>query len=412
MSSSGPGGPGQELPESLSSRESWLEPFEWYERMRAEAPVRYVAERQCYDVFRYEDVKAILHDPQLFSSDPTNATGFDESQFPGDERPSILDTILFEDPPRHTRLRSVVADFFRPRAVADLEPHIRELTNDLVDDVADDGEMDLVEHVAYPLPVIVIAELLGVPVEDRDQFREWSNTVIETPVVTIEAEFEEYQRRQRRAQRELQEYFHEMIERRRGEPQDDLISNLLSAEVDDERLSESELLGFCILLLIAGNITTTNLVTNAFRCFAVQPSLFRQFEADTNGIGKAIEEVLRYRSPVQALSRVATTDATVGEVEIEAGDRLVCWLGSANRDKEQFSDAATFVPDRAPNQHLGFGYGTHYCLGAPLARLEAKVVLTELFDRFDDIAVDDSDLSPVRSAFIYGVESLPMRFEA
>jgi cytochrome P450 len=202
-----------------------------------------------------------------------------------------------------------------------------------------------------------------------------------------------------------------MIADRRESPRDDLMSQIVTRELEDGlRLSEQEALGTCILLLIAGNITTTNLVTNAIRCFDSHNTL-ADLRTNPDAIGRAIEEVLRYRSPVQAMSRVATEDVTLRESEIEAGDRVIVWLGSANRDERQFENADAFVPDRSPNQHLGFGHGTHYCLGAPLARLEATVAIEELLSRTTTIETVDTDLQPTRSSLIYGVESLPIRYE-
>jgi len=168
----------------------------------------------------------------------------------------------------------------------------------------------------------------------------------------------------------------------------------------------------CILLLVAGNITTTNLIANAVRCFAeADADLFDELRGDDRALTSAIEEVLRYRSPVQAMGRVATEDVTMRGETIEAGDRVIVWLGSANRDERQFEAADTFRPNRSPNQHLGFGHGTHYCLGAPLARLEAKVGLSELLDRVEHVRLTETPLQPTRSSFIYGVESLPIRYD-
>lgn len=216
--------------------------------------------------------------------------------------------------------------------------------------------------------------------------------------------------RQQVAQQEMARYFMELIADRRDSPRDDLISRIATAELDDgSTLSQQEALGMCILLLIAGNITTTNLITNAVRCFG-NNELFDDLAGDEPALTTPIEEVLRYRSPVQAMTRVARTDTTMQGETIEEGDRIVVWLGSANRDEREFDDADTFVSDRSPVQHVGFGHGTHYCLGAPLARLEANVALSELLTRLDDIKLVDTELQPTRSSFIHGVDSLPIRF--
>ena len=408
MSSANPQGL-QAFPDELATRGAWLEPFEWYRSMRDDAPVRYDPSRGSWDVFRYDDVKTFLDDDARFSVSPREAGDFREPQ--GEGEGLILDTMLFQDPPRHDELRGVVEDAFRPRTIRDMEPRIRELTAELLDDVLDAGtdEMDVVSELAYPLPVIVIAEMLGVPAERRDQFKQWSDTLVSSAGAADESD--EFAEKQRQVQMEMAFYFMQAIEERRGEPRDDLISTIATAELTDgSRLSREEALGTCILLLIAGNITTTNLITNAVRSLG-EADAFDAVAGDDRSTGAAIEEVLRHRSPVQAMTRIATEDVTMRGETIEAGDRVVVWLGSANRDERRFDDADAFVPDRTPNQHVAFGHGTHYCLGAPLARLEAKVALSELATRLDDVRLADAELTPTRSSFVYGVESLPIRFE-
>lgn len=398
----------QAFPPELDDREDWLEPFGWYAEMRENAPVRYDQSRGTWDVFRYQDVKTILADDERFSTSPREADDFREPPEGG----FLLDTMLLQDPPRHGELRSVVDDAFDPRSIRDLEPRIRTLTNRLLDEAlpAEGGTFDLVDSLAYPLPVIVIADLLGVPSEDRARFKQWSDLIVQG--VSDDVDTESYLERQEAAGGEMAQYFLEQIEDRRQRPRDDLLTTIATTEGEGGQLSHREALGMCMLLLIAGNITTTNLVTNAVRCFdAFDGNLFPALADDGRRLAAAIEEVLRYRSPVQAMARVSLEDVELGGETLEAGDRVVVWLGSANRDERQFADADAFVPDRSPNQHLGFGYGTHYCLGAPLARLEAKVALDELSNRLTDIEVTtpDSELRPVRSSFIYGVEHLSIR---
>lgn len=405
MSSAEPRGL-QAFPEALSTRKAWLEPFDWYREMRENEPVRYDPARNSWDVFRYDDVKRILDDDSTFSVDPENATDFVEPE--GEGEGLILDTMLFEDPPRHDALRSVVEEPFRPRTIRDLEPRVRELTRDILDDaLGSEGELDLVSAFAYPLPVMVIAELLGVPVEDRDRFKEWSDAIVSS--ASDRESGAEFAERQQAVQREMGFYFLQLIEERREDPRDDLISTIATTEVGGEPLSREEVLGTCMLLLVAGNITTTNLITNAVRCFGDE-GLFERYTGAGEVPTAAIEEALRYRAPVQAMTRIATEDTMVNGESIGAGERVIVWLGSANRDDRQFPDGDSFIADRTPNQHLGFGHGTHYCLGAPLARLEAEVALSELFDRLAEIELAKTTLQPTRSSFIYGVESLPIRY--
>ncbi len=394
------------FPEALSTREAWLEPFDWYHEMRENAPVHYDPERNAWDVFRYADVKRILGDDATFSVDPENAPDFVSPKMDGQEM--AISSMVSEDPPRHDELRDVVDDFFRPQAIRELEPRIRELTGELLDDTLDrEGKIDLVEEFAYPLPVMVIAELLGVPVEERDQFKEWSDALIAAPSDSESSEA--FAERQFELFQEMSGYFMQLIKERRQNPREDLISTIANAEIDGEPLPPENMVGLCILLLVAGNITTTNLIANAMRCFG-ENDLFETYTAAGAVLTPAIEEVLRYRSPVQAMSRFTTEDVTIGDESIEAGEVVVVWMGSANRDNRQFPEGDSFIPDRSPNQHLGFGYGTHYCLGAPLARLEADVALSELFGRFADVEIPDTTLQPTRSSFIYGVDSLPIRY--
>ena len=408
MSAADPSRPAVSFPEALSSRKAWLEPFGWYREMRADSPVRYDDDRELWDVFRYDDVKHVLDTDEVFSANPTNLPGFAEEMADSEgDRPPVFDTMLFADPPEHGRLRSVVEEFFRPRAIGEQTDRIQQLTESYLDDLS--GEFDLVSGLAYPMPVDVIAMMLGVPTDDRAMFKQWSDTLIERPEATTEAEMETFQQRQQETQREMNEYFAELIEARRADPQDDLITAILEAEVDGQRLSERELVGFCTLLLVAGNITTTNLITNAMRCFTAQPGLLDELRSGETTVSTAIEEALRYRSPVQALFRVTTESVDLGGREIPAGEGVVAWLGSANRDERAFDRADEFVPGRQPNQHLSFGYGTHYCLGAPLARLEAKIAFKSLFERFGTVEPVDTELQPIRSSFIYGVEEYPLR---
>jgi len=409
MSASDPQRPAVTFPKSLSSREAWLEPFDWYREMRADSPVRYDDDRELWDVFRYEDVKHILNTDATFSSDPSNMPGFEEELADsGGETPPVMDTMLFADPPEHDRLRGVVAEFFQPRAIGEQVDRIQRLTEEHLNEIGG-GEFDLVSELAYPMPVDVIAGMLGVPTDDRAQFKRWSDTLIERPNAKTEAAMEEYQQRQQQTQEEMSEYFSELIEARRAEPRDDLITAIIEAEVDGQRLSHREMVGFCTLLLVAGNITTTNQITNAMRCFTDQPGLLDDLRAGEVTLSTAIEEALRYRSPVQALFRVTTESTELSGREIPAGEGVVAWLGSANRDESVFDRPDEFVADRQPNQHLSFGHGTHYCLGAPLARLETKIALSTLLDRYETIEPVDTDLQPIRSSFIYGVEEYPVR---
>jgi cytochrome P450 len=298
-----------------------------------------------------------------------------------------------------------VEEPFRPRALAGRVGRFEEIAGDLLDDALDGGRFDLVDAVAVPFPVTVIAELLGVPATDHDRFRRWSETLVTTP--PTDADPETVRERRAETTEELTDYLGGHVEERRTDPRGDVLSTLAHA-VSEGRLDDDEAVGTAMLLLVAGNVTTTNLIGNAIRCLAAHPAeaaRFRDGEVPVEGL---VEEVLRYRSPVQALSRVATRAVGVAGETIAPGDLVVPWLGAANRDPRRFDAPEDFRIDRAPNPHLGFGRGTHYCLGAPLARMETRIVLGELFDRVRSVSVATDDLEPVRSSFLHGIESLPV----
>ena len=370
-----------------------LNPFPWYRRMRETAPVYFEASYQMWSVFRYHDVQRVLSDVATFSS--ASAIAEDSSD--------PLDASLISlDPPRHRQLRTLVTQAFTPRSVADLSERITTITTDLLDQVAGRGKMDVIDDLAYPLPMLVIAELLGVPRQDRDRFKAWSDAV-----VGVTGAGGGHLRAEMRA------YFLRIIEQRRREPQADLISALLAAQVDGQQLSQQELLGFCILLLVAGNATTTQLIGNALLCFDEQPDVFEALRADPALIPGAIEEVLRYRSPVQMMFRHVVTDVELSGQQLHRGQWVLAQIGSANRDEDQFPDADHFDFKRAPNRHLAFGHGIHFCLGAPLARLEAKIALTLLLERFQEIRrVPNVRLEGTGSTIVFGVKHLPVTFQA
>ncbi|WP_330631945.1 cytochrome P450 [Halocatena halophila] len=386
-------------PSALESQERKLAPFDWYRQMRSETPVRYDEERDVWDVFRYDETNQVLEDYETFSSERpvTTETETEYGTF-------ATDLMINTDPPRHDELRDVVDDEFTPGAIKQLGPHVREVTIELLEDATRaDNEIDLVSALAAPLPVTVIAELLGIPTEDRATFKRWSDTIIAGTAggSTVEA-------RQQETQEEMAEYFMALFERRKANPQEDLLSTILDANSEDHQLAPTELLGFVALLLIAGNVTTTNLITNAMVVFSEEPDRMETIRSN-GSLDLAIEEVLRTRSPIQAVTRVTTRDVEIGGKSIGAGDRVVAWIGSANRDESTFEDPERFVPDREPNHHLAFGSGIHYCLGAHLARLEARTALSTLFEQYGRIEVPEGKRTPLDSGFVYGIEQLPVR---
>ncbi|MFE5837785.1 cytochrome P450 [Arthrobacter sp. NPDC056493] len=379
--------------------ESPLNPFPHYERMRESAPVFHDEQSGTWHVFRYDDVQRVLSEHGTFSS----RMGGDD---PSETGQLFAASLITADPPRHRQLRSLVTQAFTPRAVEALAPRISALTEELLDGIAPKGSADLIEELAYPLPVIVIAELMGIPAEDRDRFKTWSDVIVsQTQTGARTADHST-------TNREMTEYFLALIEHRRRQPGNDLISNLLLAEIEGQKLSVPELLGFCSLLLVAGNETTTNLIGNAVLCFTEAPGAMERLRAEAPLLPQAIEEVLRYRSPVQSMYRVAAADTTVGDTRIPAGAPLVAWIGSANRDGRQFERPEQFDAGRAPNRHLAFGHGIHFCLGAPLARLEARIALQGILDRLPELSLTPgAHLERMDSTIVYGVKELPVSWQ-
>lgn len=277
----------------------------------------------------------------------------------------------------------------------------------MLDPVIAAGTTDLIDQLAYPLPVIVIAELMGIPASDRNRFKQWSDVIVSQTREGANGSSHAA------ANREMAEYFMAMIEQRRRQPGNDLISALLGAEIDGQKLTVMELLGFCSLLLVAGNETTTNLIGNAVLCFTEAPGTAERLLAEPDLLPHAIEEVLRYRSPVQSMYRISTVDTTLHGRPVPAGSPIVAWIGSANRDAEQFPHPDVFDVERSPNRHLAFGQGIHFCLGAPLARLEAKIALQAVLSRLPGLAVEPgAALERMESTIVFGVKQLPVTWRA
>jgi cytochrome P450 len=367
-----------------------LDPFSWYAMMRESAPIFLDPRRHNWSVFKYNDVQRVLSEHSVFSS-----------QF--DSTDQLLDaSMITMNPPRHRQLRSLVTLAFTPRTIARLESRITDIVNELLDRVIPQGKMDVIDDLSAPLPVIVIAELLGIPLADRARFKLWSDQFIGAASSDGKD-----------PQVEMGDYFKWVIEQRRKEPRDDLISALLAAQIDGKHLTEQELLGFCALLLIAGNETTTHLIGNAIWCFDDYPAAWTELRANHALLPDAIEEVLRYRSPIKLMFRVTTQDTRIGDKDIPARSGVTAWIGSADRDEAQFPNAETFDIHRTPNRHLAFGHGIHFCLGAPLARLESKIALDIMLTRLPDIKRDrDIDLESVSAFILHGLKHLPLVFQA
>jgi cytochrome P450 len=383
----------------IQSAEHQLNPFPHYERMRETAPVYHDEQSGSWHIFRYDDVQRALSEYATFSSHMGGEDASGTGQL-------FASSLIATDPPRHRQLRSLVTQAFTPKAVDALAPRIAALTDELLEGIAARGSADLIKELAYPLPVIVIAELMGIPPQDRERFKQWSDVIVSQTRTGSENEDHHA------ATMEMTEYFLALIDQRRSRPGQDLISTLLAAEIDGQKLTVPELLGFCALLLVAGNETTTNLIGNAVLCLAEYSGTMDRLLTEPALLPQAIEEVLRFRSPVQSMYRTAVAETTLGGELIPAGAPIVAWIGSANRDERQFQRPAEFDVDRGQNRHLAFGHGVHFCLGAPLARLEARIALGALLSRLPGLFLDQgAPLERMESTIIYGLKGLPVRWQ-
>ncbi len=362
-------------------------------------PAFYDQTRKAWLVFRYAEVQRVLSDYATFSN---QRGGLDPAQQDNKEGAGTGNaTLISLDPPRHRLYRSLVNQAFTPRIVAHLEPRIDAIVDTLLDKVIDGGTMDVIDDFSYPLSITVIAEMLGVPTSDQQQFRIWTEQFFE--ITSPQAA---------QAQRELGVYFQHIFDQHRQQPQDDLISALLTAQVDGQHLNEVELSSFCILLLLAGNDTTRNLIANTILCLDQFPEAMSQLRAHRELLPTTIEETLRYLPSVRTAPRIAAIDTILDSQEVKAGQWVIPMLPSANRDESVFPRANTFDIVRTPNRHLTFGYGIHFCLGAPLARLESRIALTKMLGRLDQIErIRSIPLEPIASPIVYGMKHLPITFK-
>ena len=343
-------------------------PYDTYHRLRDKDPIHRMRLIDGYVLTRYDDVDTVLRDHQRFSK---NDGAYDEYR-----------SMLHHDPPDHTRLRSLVSKAFTPRSVRELHPKVQRIVDELLADLDGKDRFDLIEGFAFPLPVTVIAEMLGVPAHDMDRFKHWSNDIS----LTIEPTLRDDQiRRVERAADNLYEYFESIIEQRRSKPEDDMITALLNAEDEGDKLTHSELLGTLVLLLVAGNETTRNLIGNGMRALLKNPDQLQRLRDKPQMLDSAIDELLRYDSPVQLDGRLVHNDVEIAGQQISAGQRVLCAIGAANRDPAVFSQPDKLDIGRNEKSHIAFGRGIHHCLGAPLALLEARAAFSAILERFSDI---------------------------
>lgn len=382
--------------------------YRWFERMRETQPIWRDDQSGCWHVFRYQDVYRVITEFSTFSSEVRR---FPE---PHAENGSTRmgRNLIVMDPPQHRKYRDLVAPAFTPRALARLSGRIATITQDLLDEVKPKGRMDIASDLAYPLPTIVISELLGVPTSDRPMFRRWADELLSQQLSDAELLDEQTQRTRLSANfQEMSDYFQTMLDERKRHPRADLMSDLLTAEVDGERLSMEDTISFCILLLIAGHITTTNLLTQAIRCFDEYPDVMEELRRQPELMPGAIEEVLRYASPVWRLIRAAKTEVTLHGETIPAGALIFAWVASANRDGAQFPQPEQFDIRRSPNKHVAFGHGIHFCVGAPLSRLEASIALPMILEQLQDLRREPGQPGELFSGrLLFGFKHLPVVF--
>jgi cytochrome P450 len=382
---------------SLFSDEMRRNPYPVYDQLRAAAPVLHVPPFDAWLIFDYEGVKRAVTDHDAFSN----------------RVPGPANWFIFFDPPRHTRLRALLTRAFTPRSVTNLEPRIRELSRGLLDRVIERGEMDLAADYAVPLPMMVIAEMLGIPTGDLPRYKRWSDDILKISYGLFGGLDEAWALTEfRAATAEIKAYLPELLAQRRAMPRDDLLTRLVEAEVDGEHLTEDEILGFFQLLLVGGQETTANLINNAILCLIENPEQFSRLRAAPDLLPSMIEEVLRYRAPIQWLMRTPRRDIQMHGQTIPAAKLVLAVIGSANHDPRHFPDPGRFDITRDPNPHIAFGHGLHACLGAPLARLEARIALTDLLERLPGLALASAaPWEPRRALHIHGPARLPVRFK-
>ena len=357
---------------------------------------------------RYEDCVAVLRDQRFgreeFQQMLSSVYGDDS------EKPQLPRSMLFRDPPDHTRLRALVSKAFTPRMIETMRDHIQEIVDRLLDRVQDTGRMDVMEDLAYPLPVTVICEMLGVPVTDHASIRGWSADIARSLDAIGLPSDQAIVERGRTSRRALAGYFRRLVPERRARPQQDLLSGLIAAEEQGDKLSQDEVIAMCLLLFIAGHETTVNLIGNGTLALLRHPDQMRKLQADPALIGNAVEELLRYDSPVQRTARITSVDAEVGGQPMPKGTMVITALGAANRDPAQFPDPDVLDVTRKDPRHISFGFGIHFCLGAPLARVEGQLALGTLLRRMPKLALAESNPEWRESSVLRGLKRLNVTF--
>jgi pimeloyl-[acyl-carrier protein] synthase len=386
-------------------------PYPFYHRLRSVDPVHWSDIAGRWVLTRYGDCVAVLRDATRFSADPNTWSGFPDfvaaQGGPGPLMEMQTNWMLMKDPPDHTRLRMLVTKAFTPRVAEGMRPRVQAIVDNLLDDVQAAGHMDLIANLAFPLPTIVICEMLGVPVEDREQFKGWTRDLARSldPIVTPEIIAAADQ-----ATVAFADYFRSLVATRRKNPQNDLLSGLIAAEERGDHLTEDELLATAILLLGAGHETTMNLIGNGTLALLCNPDQLTKLQHDPTLMPSAVEEFLRYDGSVQMTARTALTDVEIGGKTIPKGVQAIIILGAANRDPAQFLDPDRLDITRPDNRHIVFSYGIHHCLGAPLARVEGQVTINTLLRRMPNLRLTGEPLEWRETVTLRGLKALPVTF--
>jgi pimeloyl-[acyl-carrier protein] synthase len=394
------------------SPEFQANPYAYYDALRAMAPRFYWESWNMWFLSTYDDCVAALRDSRLGRETERAFSPEQIAALPvaSDVQRPLVDMqrkwMLLVDPPVHTRLRTLVHKAFTPRTVERLRARVEDMVAELLDAAHEKGAFCLINDVALPLPVAVIAELIGIPSEDREVFHQWSRDLAFTLELTDDPAVYDMGGLATVA---FTDYLHGLIAERRKNPQDDLLSMLVAVEEAGDRLTEAEMISNVILLLLAGHETTVNLIGNGMQALLRHPDQFARLKADPTLTRNAVEEMLRYDSPVQLTVRLVMEDMQIGGADIKRGQQVATMLGAANRDPAQFPDPNTFDVTRAnADKHVGFGNGIHFCIGAPLARLEATIAIRQLLERFPALTLTD-DAPPYRKTLVLrGLESLPV----
>ncbi len=375
---------------NFSGLEQIADPYPLYARWREEAPIWWAEDMQGWVLSRYDDVRAVLKDPASYSSG-----------LPAQRAQQTLPLpLLHDDPPVHTDLRAIVNRSFTSRVMKTIEAEVVAVVEELLDEIDPTAGVDIAKALTIPLPVALIARFMGIPFERKDDFKRWSDSLTGTGTAkSMEDRMPDIQ--------EMIAFFRDEIPRRRAEPGDDLISKVVAAQVQGEPLSEAVIVGYCQLLLIAGNETTTNLLSNLLHYAADHPELWKTLRAHPERIEAAVEECLRFDPPVHWVNRTATVDAQFHGQKISAGDAVYTVLGSANRDAAHYDRPDEFRLDRPRSDHHTFGHGIHFCIGAPLARMEARYALQGMVRRYRAVAHSDAGVNePTHSSMLRGYHHL------